>query len=433
MTTEEDAPTHPASLPARAADRLAPRALGRDFRWLWSASVTSNIGDGLLLSAGPLLVTTVTREPFAVALAVFMQWLPGVIVGLPAGALVDRLDRRRLSVAVNLIRAGVLGLLTLTIATGAMSLPILYVALFALASAETFADNAGSALIATSVPKEHLGVANSRLTGTRIVANDLVGPPLGAFLFGAGLAVPFGVNAICMLVAAVLISRIAARPVAGAAAGEERHLRREIIEGIRWLWDHPPVRALFLTILFFNVTFGAAFSLYVLLAKERLGLDDVGFGFLITAGAVGGLLGSAAYPWLERRFSLAALMRAGLLLETTTHLVLATTTIPIVAGGMMLIFGIHEVVWGTTSTTVRQRTVPAALLGRVSSVYMLGLLGGLVIGSLIGGALAQRFGITAPFWFAFVGSAILVAAMWRTLDDIAHAPAAEDPPEPARP
>ena len=429
MTAEDNAPTH--SLPARAANRLAPRALGRDFRWLWSASVVSNIGDGLLLSAGPLLVTTVTREPFAVALAVFMQWLPGVIVGLPAGALVDRLDRRRLSVAVNLIRAGVLGLLTITIATGAMSLPILYASLFALASAETFADNAGSALLATSVPKQHLGVANSRLTGTRIVANDLVGPPLGAFLFGAGLAVPFGVNAICMLVAAVLVSRIASRPIAGAGTAETRHLRREIVEGIRWLWGHPPVRALFLTIFFFNVTFGAAFSLYVLLAKERLGLDDIGFGFLITAGAIGGLIGSVSYPWLERRFSLATLMRAGLVLETTTHLVLATTTLPLVAGGMMLIFGIHEVIWGTTSTTVRQRAVPAALMGRVSSVYMLGLLGGLVIGSLIGGALAQGFGITAPFWFAFVGSAILVVLMWRTLDDIAHAPAADDAEAPA--
>ena len=411
--------------------RLAPRALGRDFRWLWSASVISNIGDGLLLSAGPLLVTTITREPFAVALAVFMQWLPGVIVGIPAGALIDRVDRRRLSVAVNLVRAAVLGLLTVTIATDVLSLPILYGALFILASAETFADNAGSALLATSVPKEHLGVANSRLTGTRILANELMGPPLGAFLFGVGLAVPFGVDAVCTLAAAILISRIASRPVPGQLAVEERHLRREIIEGIRWLWDNPPIRALFLTIFFFNVTFGAAFSLYVLLAKERLGLDDIGYGFLITAGAVGGLIASVSYPWLERRYSLATLMRVGFLLETATHFVLATTTLPVVAGVTMLIFGIHEIVWGTTTTTVRQRTVPAALMGRVTSVYMLGNLGGLVIGSLVGGVLAQRFGITAPFWFGFVGSAIIVLVMWRTFGDIAHTPPADDGPVPS--
>jgi MFS family permease len=399
--------------------------LGRDFRWLWSSSTLSNLGDGLLLAAGPLLVTTLTRDPFAVALAVFVQWLPGVIVGIPAGAIVDRSDRRRLTIVVNVLRAGVLVGLASTIATGLVSLPILYIALFVLASAESFSDNASSALIATSVPKAHLGVANARLSGARIVANDLAGPPIGAFLFGAGMAAPFAADAIMVLAAAALIGRMTA-PAFTPVPPEDRHLRREIAEGMRWLWRHPPIRALALTIFFFNVTFGAAMSVYVLLAMERLGLGEVGYGLLITAGAVGGLIGSAAYPTLERRFALATLMRAGLVLETATHLVLATTTSPLVAGAMMLIFGIHEVVWGTTSTTVRQRAVPASLLGRVSSVYMLASLGGLVIGAPIGGLLAQRFGLTAPFWFGFVGSMILLVLIWRTLDDIAHAPSGED-------
>jgi predicted MFS family arabinose efflux permease len=243
------------------------------------------------------------------------------------------------------------------------------------------------------------------------------------------MAVPFGAYAIAVIAGAVLVSRISPRPPPTGAV-EERHLAREIVEGVRWLWHHPPIRALALTIFFFNVTFGAAMAVYVLLAKERLGLDDVGYGLLITVGAVGGIIGSAAYPWLERRFSLATLMRVGLLLETVTHIVLATTTSPVVAGMMMLLFGIHAMVWGTTSTTVRQRAVPSVLLGRVTSVYMLGSIGGIVAGTVVGGALAQGFGITAPFWFAFFGSAVLIALIWRTLDDIAHlAPADDDAPE----
>ncbi|MCI0581756.1 MAG: MFS transporter, partial [Chloroflexi bacterium] len=321
--------------------------------------------------------------------------------------------------------------LTASIATGVISLPILYTSLFLLASAESIADNAGTALIASSVPEDQLGVANSRLAGTRVVANDLAGPPIGAFLFGAGLAIPFAIDAVCTLAAAILISHIASRPLPGGPPGEVRHLRREIAEGIRWLWDNPPIRALFLTIFFFNVTFGAAFSLFVLLAKVRLGLDDVGFGFLITAGAIGGVIGSILYPTLERRFSLATLMKTGFILETSTHLVLATTTLPFVAGGMMLIYGVHEIVWVSTSTTVRMRAVPSALMGRVTSVYMLGNRGGLVVGALIGGVLAQQLGITAPFWFAFVGSAILLVLVWRTLGDIADAPPADDGAEPA--
>lgn len=404
-------------------ERLSPEILGREFRWLWGSAAFTNLGDGVLLAAGPLLVTTLTREPFAVAMAVFLQQLPWVVLGIPAGALIDRVDRRRLTIIVNLARVVVLTLLAVTVVTGTVNLAIVLTAMFLIGTAETFADNAGSALVATSVPREHLGLANARLSGTAVFTNQLAGPPIGALLFGVGMAIPFGIDAICALTGAVLIARLAPRPPPTTIA-PPRHIRHEIADGMRWLWRHPPVRTLALTIFFFNVTFGAAMSVYVLLAKERLGLDDFGFGLLITVGAVGGLIGSAAYPALERRYSLATLMRGGLLLETVTHLVLALTTSPLVAAATMTLFGIHAVIWGTTSTTVRQRAVPAALLGRVTSVYMLGGVGGMALGSLIGGVLAQQFGITAPFWFGFFGSAILVALIWRTLVEIAHTPVA---------
>ncbi len=409
----------------RLVERAAPAVLGRDFRWLWAQSTITNLGDGVLLSAGPLLVTTITREPLAVAAAVFLQQLPWVIFGIPAGAIIDRVDRRNLTILVNVLRGIVLLALTATIASGTVSLAIVLIAVFLIGTAETFSDNASGALLATHVPKVHLGLANSRLFGTSILGNQLGGPPIGALLFGIGMALPFGVDAACALLGAVLVSRISNVGHPDPSTVGQRHLRHEIADGIRWLWHHPPIRALFLTILFFNITFGASTAVYVLFAQERLGLDDLGFGILITAGAIGGLIGSAAYPTLERHFALATLMRFGLLLETVTHLVLAITTSAIVAGVMMTLFGIHAIVWGTTSTTVRQRAVPSALLGRVTSVYMLGSIGGSALGVVIGGLIAQRFGITAPFWFAFFGSAILLVLIWRTLAEIAHAPTVE--------
>ena len=250
-----------------------------------------------------------THEPFAVALATLMRFLPWVILGIPGGALIDRVDRRRLSVIVNVARAVVLGVLTVVIATDTANLVVVLASFFVLGTAEMLADNTSSALLATDVPKEQLGIANSRLSGTRILANDLGGPPLGALLFGVGMAVPFGIDAICALAAAVLIGRIAATP--RPTTVERRHLRHEVTDGVRWLWHHPPVRALALTIFLFNVTFWAPYSLYVLYATQRLGVDEVGYGVLITAGAIGGLAGSIAYPRLERRFALATLMRVG--------------------------------------------------------------------------------------------------------------------------
>jgi predicted MFS family arabinose efflux permease len=180
------------------------------------------------------------------------------------------------------------------------------------------------------------------------------------------------------------------------------------------------MRTLALTIFTFNVTFGAAWSVLVLYAGERLGMNEVGFGLLATATAAGGIVGMVFYGRLERRFSLADIMRVGLLIETGTHLVLAVTTSSAVALATLVVFGAHEFVWGTTSTVVRQRAVPDELLGRVGGVYRVAIMGGLVIGTPIGGLLARSFGITAPFWFAFAGSAFLVVTLWRQFDHIVH-------------
>jgi predicted MFS family arabinose efflux permease len=154
-----------------------------------------------------------------------------------------------------------------------------------------------------------------------------------------------------------------------------------------------------LTILVFNVTFGAAWSVLVLYARDRLGLGAVGYGLVTTVSAAGGLLGTAAYGWITRRLSLGHIMRIGLVTETLTHLGLALTRSPWIAGVIFFVFGAHAFVWGATSTTVRQRAVPTELQGRVGSVYMIAVFGGLVVGSGIGGVLASRYGLPAPFWF----------------------------------
>jgi predicted MFS family arabinose efflux permease len=194
----------------------------------------------------------------------------------------------------------------------------------------------------------------------------------------------------------------------------------EIGAGIRWLWRHPPVRTLTLTIVTFNVTFGAAWSVLVLYSIERLGMGEIGFGLLTTVSAVGGVLGAAAYRSLERRMSLASIMRAGLVIETFTHLGLATITVPWAAMLVFFVFGAHASVWNTTATSIRQRAVPTEYQGRVASVYMTGVHGGLVAGAALGGLVAGAWGVTGPFWFAFAGSALILLLIWRQLANIAH-------------
>lgn len=399
-------------------DALAPRRLGRGFRWLFAASTVNSVADGVALSAGPLLVASQTRDPFLVSLALFMQYLPMLLFGVIGGVAADRFDRKRIVVVVNLARAAVLAVLVATIAGGAVSVAVVLVALFLLGTAETLADAASGTLVPNLVDAADLGIANARIQGAALLTNQLILPPVGALLFVAGPAIPFATNAIAFVLGAVLTSRIAidARPEHGDAAS----VRADLAEGFRWLLAHPPMRTLALTILAFNVTFGAAWSVLVLYASQRLGMDAVGFGLLTTATAIGGLIAAVAYGRIERRFTLAERIRVGLLIETATHLTLALTTLPAVALATLVVFGAHEFVWLATSTVVRQRAVPYAMLGRVTGLYRVANVGGLAVGTLLGGGLAAAFGVTAPFWFGFIGSAILVIVLWRRFDDIAH-------------
>ncbi|WP_372734338.1 MFS transporter [Nocardioides sp.] len=394
---------------------IAPARFGNGYRWLLASTWVSNLGDGLAMAAGPLLVASQTDQAFLVALAALLQWLPPFLFGLFAGVVTDRLDRRLIVVAVNLARAAVVGLIALSVITGTVSIVVVLIALFLLGTAEVFADNTFSTLVPMLVARDDLAVANSRLQVGFITLNQLAGPPIGAALFAAGMWAPFLAQAVLVLLAALLIARMAL-----PRHGRDRDLpptriRADIVEGILWTWRHPAVRTLVLTILIFNVTFGAAWSVLVLYATQRLGLGAVGFGLITTVSAAGGLVATLGYGWLTRRVSLGNLMRVGLIIETLTHLALALTTSPAVALPVFFAFGAHAFVWHTTSVTIRQRAVPTALQGRVGSVNLIGVYGGLVAGAGIGGVLAQHFGVTAPFWFAFVGSAIFVVAIWGQL------------------
>ncbi|MHA7207765.1 MFS transporter [Arthrobacter sp. MDT1-65] len=405
---------------------LAPRRLGISFRWLLASTWTSNVGDGIALSAAPLLIASVTSSPLLVASGAMMQILPWLLFGLLAGSIADHHDRRRLVMLANGVRAViVLGLVTVLV-TGQVSIWVVLVSAFLYGTAEVFADTAGSTLLPMTVPSADLGVGNARMQAGYLVANQLVGPPLGAFLFAVGSFWPFTVQILCVSLAVVLVSRMAKTPPPqqDGPALDQGITPRPIREGLAWLHGNAPVRTLILIILIFNVTWAAPWSVLVLYATEYLGLSAVGYGLLATSAALGGLVGISCFGWLERRVRLATMMRVCLSLEVVMHLGFALTRSAALAFMIMFGFGVYAFIWGTISTTVRQRLVPLSLQGRIASVNMVGVFGGLVIGQLLGGLIAQVWGLTGPWWFAFAGSAITLALLWKAISNISAAPPA---------
>jgi len=351
----------------RILDVVAPPRMGAGFRWLLASSWTSNLGDGIGLAAGPLLVASQTRNPVLVAMAAVLQRLPWLLFGLWAGAIADRVDRRLLVVVADLLRALVVALLCVSIVTGRVDVTVVLVTTFLFGVAEVFADSASGTLLPMLVPRADLGIGNARLQAGFLTTNQLVGPPVGAFLFAVGTVWPFTVQVLCVALGALLVARIATPPGAPRDL-EGTHVRRDIADGLRWIRRNPPVRTLALVILAFNVTWGAAWSVLVLWSQDVLGMGPVGYGLLTTAVAVGGLVSTSSYDVIERRVPLATVMRLCLLLEVLTHLALALTRTGWLAFVIMVVFGAYAFVWG-------HRVADGADAGRADGVPGAGRVG----------------------------------------------------------
>ncbi|WP_157598331.1 MFS transporter [Phycicoccus sp. Root101] len=416
-----------APLLSRLGEWVAPARMGVPFRWNLASSWVGQLGDGIALAAGPLLVASLTRDPSLIAAAAMVQNLPTLLLGLYAGAVADRVDRRRLVLAANLVRVVVLAVLAATIATGTVSITLLLVTLFAVGVAELFADTGWRAVLPMIVPKADLGIGNARQMSGFLVANQFIGPAVGASLFALGSAVPFGVQGCALLFSAALFTKVRL-PREDDTVRPEQHIGHDILDGLRWIAGNAPIRTLTLIIFIFNVTWGAPWGVLVYWAQERLGVGAVGFGLLTTCSAIGGVTSVLLYDRLEARVPLARLMKICLALEVLTHLALALTTVAWVAMVVMVVFGAYAFVWGSLSSAVRQRATPNELQGRVGSVYWLGLIVGLLVGQLLGGLIARHFGAAAPFWFAFVGAGVTLLAVWRQLDHIAHVDGARSEP-----
>lgn len=418
---------------ASLGELIAPRRLGADFRWLLSSAWVSNLGDGIALAASPLLIASLTDSPILVASGAIMQFLPWLLFGLHAGAIADRLNRRLLVMVANALRGVVVLALCAFLLTGTASIWIVLVAAFLYGTAEVFVDTTSSTLLPMMVKSEDLGIGNARLQAGYLVANQFAGPPIGAFLFALGSFWPFITQVLCVFLAVVLISRISRTEVPRDAEKPRTPVHTDIGEGLRWLSKNPPVRMLIIIILVFNVTWAAPWGVLVLYATDHLNMGEVGFGVLTTAGAIGGIAATMSFGWLERHFSFATLMRVCLTCEVFMHLAFALTTNGTVALVIMVFFGAYAFVWGTISTTVRQRLVPRELQGRIASVNMVGVFGGLIVGQALGGVIAQVWGLTAPWWFAFGGAALTLLFVWRPISAIVAEKPVSDAPEDEEP
>ncbi len=401
---------------------------------LWSASAGSNLADGIFWVALPLLAIRLTDSPALVAGVAIASRLPWLLFALVAGALADRLDRRRTMIVVDLFRGGLLGALAIATAAGVANLPLLYLVAFALGVAETLFDTSAQSIMPNIVEGEKLSRANGRLYAVELTMNQFVGPPIGGFLAAAGIAFAFGTGAAAYLIAALALLTIhgAFRPV---REGPPTRIHHDIAEGLRYLFGHSLLRVLALMVGISNLCSTAVFSVFVLyaVAPGPLGLDEVGFGVLGTSLAVGSLVGSVLVERLERRLGRANLLAVSMTINASTLLIpVLTTSVPAIFI-VWLVAGAIGIGWNVVTVSLRQRIVPDALLGRVNATYRLLAWGTMPLGAALGGLVGEAFGVEAVFLlFGGLQATLLLGRLVVTDAAIARAEA-EAPARPVSP
>jgi MFS family permease len=426
----------------------AAERLGWRYAKLWTASTTSALGSGLATIAAPLLVASRTSSPLVVSAAFGVAWLPWLLFALPGGVLVDRADRRRLMIVIDWSRVAAMTVLATAIATGHASIALLYAVLFLVNTGEIVFRSASQAMIPSVVPRARLERANGWLYGGVTLMQGMIAGPLGGFLFVVAASVPFFVNAGTYAASAIFIGLIAGRyrwspdaapDSAGGAGGggrrRARSVRAEVAEGFRWLAGQRVLRTMAILIGLLNLTLTASEAVLVLLARDRLHLGSVGYGLLFTCMAAGGILGSLIGDRLISWVTATWTIRIGLLIEAGMHLALAASHSVYLIGFALFAFGVHGTLWGIVGNSLRQRLTPPALLGRVGSTILFIAAGGNCVGALLGGLIAARFGLTAPYWVGFVVAIIVSAATWRIFNRaaVARAYAGSPPGDPAVP
>lgn len=392
---------------------MKERGLGPNYLKMWTASAISNFGDGIRLTALPLLAASITRDPVLVAGVSFASGLPWLLFSLVSGAIADRVDRRLLMAWVQLVRFVIAGSLGVIAIVDWNTLPLVYALAFLLGTAETLFDNAAQAMMPALVPRARIEQANGRLFAAEITANEFAGPPAGGFLFTVGAGLPFIVDAATFGISGALVFALQGR--FGAASRDPEapsKIRHDIAEGLKWLWRHRLLRTLAAMVGIMNLFNSARIAILVLFTIEVLDLGPAGYGILVTGFAVGSIPGSLLGGRISKKLGPGPTLFLSVLAGAISFLGAGLTSNAIVVGVSFVIGGFGVMVWNVVTVSLRQMIIPNRLLSRVNSVYRLVAWGTMPLGAALGGVLADVFGLRAPF---LVGAVVVLTLAFVTL------------------
>jgi Na+/melibiose symporter-like transporter len=387
-----------------------PAPLGAAFGNIFTANLASSLGDGIVRTAMPLLAVRLTDDPLLVSIVAALALLPWLFFAIPAGILIDRIDRRKALALAQGVRTLLAVLLIALVATNTLTIWWLYLVVFIYGAFETVYDGAIRAVVPSIVEKVNLPRANSRIEAGELVVQNFLAAPLTSALFAVSVLIPLGINGLVFALAGGLALALpkAASGRQFAAASGEPHVAwyRQFVDGLRFIMANRMLRTLWFFSTFIGLASSAATATFVLYLLERLGVPEAFFGLFLVTGAVGGIVGAVLANRLKIVWG-SGLTMAIMTVLSGVALVLAGVIPTLWAAGVgFFISSLAVTTWNILVMSLRQSIIPGRLLGRVHGTWRTLLWGTMPLGSLIGGLIARQ-DLALPL---ILGGAVIVVA-----------------------
>jgi Na+/melibiose symporter-like transporter len=381
--------------------RVRAGGLGPAFTNLFTANLASSLGDGIARTAIPLLGARLTQDPLLISGLAALALLPWLFFAIPAGILIDRIDRRKALALAQGVRTLLGILLVVLVATDTLTIWWLYVVIFVYGAFETVYDGAIRAVVPSIVSKVNLPRANSRIEGGELVVQNFVAGPLTSGLFALAVLIPLGINGLVFAAAgalALLLPRAASGHQYTAATTDEPRVRwyRQFVDGFRFILANRMLRTLWFFSTFCGLMTSAATASFVLYVLTRLEVPEAFFGVFLLSGAIGGILGAAVADRLKRAWGAGLTMAIATILAGLSFVLMGV--FPVLWAGALgfALSSLAITTWNILVMSLRQSVIPGRLLGRVHGSWRTLLWGTMPLGALIGG-LVGRLDLALPF------------------------------------
>jgi len=400
--------------------------LGPAFNRLFSASVISNLSDGLLAVAAPLLAISLTKDPVLISLLSAFVMLPWLLFAIPIGLIVDRTDKRLLITFTNSMRFVTAGLVALAISTDTITIYWLLLATFVIGTCEVATDTATQSLIPVILEKKSFEKANSRLNIAETVIQNFIGAPLSGFLYASAIVLPFILNSLGFLIAAIFVFMIPAHLIShgsSAAVASADNVKKSFIGDIRfglnYLWNDRPLRRLVTTTTSLGFFYSLSTSTLILFITETLDLPTQYFGLLLAGEGSGAVLGAFLTPRLSKKFGRGAVLGVAIFVSSITVLFQGFAPNYWVYGAIGFVSSFTITNWNILLMSCYQVLIPSELYGRIHGARRTFVWGVMPIGAFTGGVIAHA-GLRIPLIVGGIAATAIAVSAFRFVYELGN-------------